>query len=269
MSRIEFATRISDDVAKRIKAAVAKLGSDVFSEREQASKELLKIGVPAYAALKEALKSDDQEVKRHAEELVSKIEAGASAEVLEVRKDDVIHTKDMKIKGQIENVTFKTDFSALGPVQLKLADMRTLRSLAFVEPEADTLVALPDPGSLIAYQNQFGKKLAFTVTGQVGGSVWGTGTYTLDSTLATAAVHAGVLQQGQTGVVKVEIVPSLPAYAGSMQNGVRTGGWGPFPQGAFKFIIRDVHGANPKPEADKAPVRGNEDDIRGGPKARP
>ena len=114
VSRIEFATRISDDVAKRIKAAVAKLGSDVFSEREQASKELLKIGVPAYASLKEALKSDDQEVKRHAEELVSKIEASASAEVLEVRKDDVIHTKDMKIKGQIENVTFKTDFSALG-----------------------------------------------------------------------------------------------------------------------------------------------------------
>ena len=75
VSRIEFATRIANDVAKRIKAAVAKLGSDVFSEREQASKELLKIGVPAYAALKEALKSDDQEVKRHAEELVSKIEA--------------------------------------------------------------------------------------------------------------------------------------------------------------------------------------------------
>ncbi len=100
------------------------MAASVFSEREQASKELLKIGVPAYASLKEALKSDDSEVKRHAEELVSKIEAGASAEVLEVRKDDVIHTKDMKIKGQIENVTFKTDFSALGAVQLKLADMR-------------------------------------------------------------------------------------------------------------------------------------------------
>ena len=55
---------------------------------------------------------------------VAKIEASAPAEVLEVRKDDVIHTKDMKIKGQIENVTFKTDFSALGAVQLKLADMR-------------------------------------------------------------------------------------------------------------------------------------------------
>ena len=63
VSRIEFATRIADDVAKRIKAAVAKLGSEVFSEREQASEELLKIGVPAYASLKEALKSDDPEVK--------------------------------------------------------------------------------------------------------------------------------------------------------------------------------------------------------------
>ena len=63
-------------------------------------------------------------------------------------------------------------------------------------------------------------------------------------------------------MVKVEIVPSLPAYAGSTQNGVQTGAWGPFPPGAFKFIIRDAHGANPKPEADKAPVRGNEDSIK-------
>ncbi len=61
---------------------------------------------------------------------VAKIEASASAEVLEVRKEDVIHTtNDMKIKGQIENVIFKTDSSALGAGQLKLADMRTLRSL--------------------------------------------------------------------------------------------------------------------------------------------
>ncbi len=79
---------------------------------------------------------------------VAKIEASASAEVLEVRKEDVIHTtNDMKIKGQIENVIINTDSSALGAVQLKLADVRTLRSLAFVEQITNSigmkLVSIP------------------------------------------------------------------------------------------------------------------------------
>ena len=35
----------------------------------------------------------------------------------------------------------------------------------------------------------------------VGGFVWGTNVYTLDSTLALAAVHAGLLKTGESKVV--------------------------------------------------------------------
>ena len=52
--------------------------------------------------------------------------------------------------------------------------------------------------------------------------MWGTDVYTSDSTLATAAVHAGVLQPGQTGVVKVTILPGQAAYQGSTRNSVRS-----------------------------------------------
>src|SRR5262249_15208636 len=58
-----------------------------------------------------------------------------------------------------------------------------------------------------------------------GGSVWGTDIYTDDSPLAAVAVHAGVLQVGQKGVVKVTILPGQQSYTGSTRNGVTTGNW--------------------------------------------
>jgi hypothetical protein len=93
----------------------------------------------------------------------------------------------------------------------------------------------PDPGSLMAYQNQIGKMFAFTVTGSVNGAVWGSGVYTADSTLATAAVHAGVLKDGKTGTVKVRIVAPPESFGGSTAHGVTTRPFGQFP-GAYQIV---------------------------------
>ena len=89
--------------------------------------------------------------------------------------------------------------------------------------------ALPNPGSLTAYNQKIGESFNFTVTGQLGGSVWGTGTYTTDSSLATAAVHAGVLASGETGVVRVTIVQSPNQFTSTTANGVTSGPWATFP----------------------------------------
>ncbi len=89
--------------------------------------------------------------------------------------------------------------------------------------------ALPNPGSLTAYNQKIGESFNFTVTGQLGGSVWGTGTYTTDSSLATAAVHAGVLANGETGVVRVTMVQSPNQFTSSTANGVTSGPWAAFP----------------------------------------
>ena len=71
--------------------------------------------------------------------------------------------------------------------------------------------------------------MQFRVTGAVsGGSVWGTQLYTTDSNLAMAAVHAGVLRRGQTGVVKVTFYPGQGKYVGSSRNGVKSANWGSF-----------------------------------------
>jgi len=91
-----------------------------------------------------------------------------------------------------------------------------------------------DPGSLTRYQNQVGKRLVFRVTGSANGGVWGSEVYTGDSTLAVAAVHAGVLKVGETGTVKVRIVEPPPSFNGTTAHGVTTQPFGSFP-GAYRI----------------------------------
>jgi hypothetical protein len=85
--------------------------------------------------------------------------------------------------------------------------------------------ALADPGNLSGYQGKVGQSFLFEVTGNTTGAVWGTGVYTDDSTLATAAVHAGILANGQKGIVKVTILAGQANYPSSTQNGVTSGNW--------------------------------------------
>jgi len=86
--------------------------------------------------------------------------------------------------------------------------------------KAPEIRAEPDPGTLGNYRNQIGKSFYFQVTGSVAFTVWGTGIYTDDSHLGTAAVHAGVLRAGQKGVVKVTMLAGQANYAGTTRNGV-------------------------------------------------
>ncbi len=67
------------------------------------------------------------------------------------------------------------------------------------------------------------------------GFVWGTDTYTLDSSLALTAVHAGVLKTGQTGVVRVKILGPQAGFQGSTRNGVTSMPYG-FYNGGYEFV---------------------------------
>jgi tRNA A-37 threonylcarbamoyl transferase component Bud32 len=98
-----------------------------------------------------------------------------------------------------------------------------------------------DVGNLVSVQKHIGETLSMRVTGTVTGSVWGTDVYSTDSTLAVAAVHAGLLRPGETGVVQVEIVAPPEAFVGSIRYGVTTYSYGSYPA-AFRFPA-----ANPGP----------------------
>ena len=70
-----------------------------------------------------------------------------------------------------------------------------------------------------------------------GGSLagtWGTDIYTDDSSVCTAAVHAGLIVQNTGGYVVIEIRPGRQSYTASVRNGVRTGPYGNW-DGSFIF----------------------------------
>lgn len=58
-------------------------------------------------------------------------------------------------------------------------------------------------------------------------NVWGSGPYTSDSDVARAAVHAGLIQRGETALIKKVIGPMLTNYVGSTANGVTTSSYSP------------------------------------------
>jgi hypothetical protein len=63
------------------------------------------------------------------------------------------------------------------------------------------------------------------LTGHRGGSVWGSGQYTADSSLPAAAVHFGVLAEGESDFVKIVLLPGRESYKSATRNGVTTSSW--------------------------------------------
>jgi len=77
----------------------------------------------------------------------------------------------------------------------------------------------------------------FRVKGTKDGKVWGTDTYTSDSHLGAAAVHAGILKPNQTGTVTIRVVQPLPRFDGQNRYGVHSRSWHHEWDGAFEFVM--------------------------------
>jgi LCCL domain len=90
-------------------------------------------------------------------------------------------------------------------------------------------VAADAPTSMHGLCDVCGAVYYFRVTGATEGQVWGTDTYTLDSRLGVAAVHAGLLKPGQTAVLRMTVVPPLKSYPGTTRNSVTTTDYADFP----------------------------------------
>src|SRR5438477_9424577 len=169
----------------------------------------------AYPAPVKAVQQANPDVTRRAEQLLEKLKESVSEERLAIRENDVIHTRDSKFTGKLVGDALKVLTAQFGEQRLKFADVVSLGHSA---PDSDSVTSknvLADPGTLHAYQAMIGQTLTFRVTGHVGSTLWGTDMYTLDSGLATAAVHAGVLKVGETGNVRVQILGPQGAFLGS------------------------------------------------------
>lgn len=85
------------------------------------------------------------------------------------------------------------------------------------------------------FRDQIGKRVAYDCPpGGEASSVWGTDVYTDDSSVCTAAVHAGLIDFTDGGRVVIEMVEAQDSYEGSENDDVISqdyGAWG----GSFRF----------------------------------
>jgi hypothetical protein len=226
--RIEFGLRVPEDVQKRIDAALADLGNPQYRRREAAGAILLSLREKAYPAVVRATKHADMEIANRAEELVKKFKEVVPADLLQARDYDVLHTESSRIAGHVEAAALRAYTIQFGEVSLRLADVYVL-STKSTEPEADASNAAYAPPNMLQHHNEIGKTFVFKVTGNTNGSLWGTDVYTTDSTVAMAAVHAGLVQPGQTAVIKVTMMASPNIFVGSTRNGVTSAPYQQYP----------------------------------------
>lgn len=108
--------------------------------------------------------------------------------------------------------------------------------------EAD--IVFPDPGTLKDYESKVGMILKFQITGSTTDSIWGDGIYTDDSDLDTAAVHAGIVKDGEDATVSVKILPGQGKYKGAKRHGVELLAYGKF-TGSYQFVDKDGNPIKP------------------------
>jgi hypothetical protein len=125
-----------------------------------------------------------------------------------------------------------------------------------VMPEAIALNLLPAPAeepgttpietiswssTANRYRDRLGEEVSFFCPPNgVENRIWGSDVYADQSSICTAAVHAGLITLDAGGAIAIHIHPGQDSYPGSTQNEVASGDLGPWP-GSFTFTtLRDA-----------------------------
>jgi hypothetical protein len=95
-------------------------------------------------------------------------------------------------------------------------------------------VASDAPTNMHGLCETVGATYYFRVTGVTEGQLWGTDIYSGDSTIAAAAVHAGLLKPGATDFLRVTVVTPPEKFPGTVRNGVTSTEYGRY-QYAWKL----------------------------------
>ena len=236
VKRVDFGLRITPEEERVIAAAIADAGGPDPKKRVAARDILVGLREKALPAVRRAAAAAaGTEAGTFLADGEGRIRSALPDGLSSPSDRDKVVTGGSTFVGRLTTTEFKVRTYAFGEQPLKLATVRSLRTRT--ADEADDGPVTPWTGSMAPFASQQGKTFRVRVTGQAGGGLWGTGTYTMDSYLPAAAIHAGALKPGETGVVKFKIVPSPQAYQGSTQNGVTSGNY-PFYQGGAYEILK-------------------------------
>jgi hypothetical protein len=229
--QVEFGMRLTEEENKQLQQALDDLVQPDPKKHKEAAATLLRMKEKAYAALLRTVRAAEKDAATRVEDLLQKLRETTDEEKLLVPLQDTVQTDEMKVSGKITSTTLKVKTFQFGDQVLKVADIRSIRSGSAAAEEIDPSSVLADPGHLGSIRQPPGSVLHFRVTGAPAGSsgVYGSNIYTIDSNLAAASVHAGVLKSGQTGIVRVTLLGPVATYTPSMQNGINSSGYGMYP----------------------------------------
>jgi len=240
IQKIEFGTRLNDADRKAVNDALADLAGTDNAKREAAKALLAEIGPKALPALLRAKRRLTGDARAQFSQVADSLAARLPDPTAVPRDTDIIHTDESVIAGRVALPVLRVNTFQFGEQKLKVTDIavmqfgklttggRATANVEIVEANTLTLIAIPRVGQTVRVRT----------TGAIAGAVWGSGPYTSDSNIGMAAVHAGVLEVGESGVVRVKFVPSPPAYQGTTANGVTTSNYGPFTRGSY-VIVRE------------------------------
>jgi LCCL domain len=234
VKRIEFGIRYSETEKKLIGEAVGEVTAADARTREHGKDVLLQFGPKGYPLVLRL--SQKVQTNPHLIQVLDKLKAGIPEQDETLRDCDMIYTADeSKLAGTLASESVRVKVGDAEKAY-KWTDARILVNGASASLEEKLeIVTIGQNGVMGLTQTHFDKVVGIQVTGQIAGSVWGTGPYTTDSDLGTAAVHNGALKVGETAVIKVRVKADVGGYQGGTQNGVTTNNWGTF-QGCYEIL---------------------------------
>jgi len=137
--RIDFGLHMPEGTEKKIAAAIKRLSSAEFKERDAAVHELVGLGAYAYPALLQVAKSEELETAKRAQDGLAKIRAKVPAKELRISDDDKVVTPRFTIIGRIVTPSIKGKSEYFGEVELALPKLRQVRGIVEAR-DADALV---------------------------------------------------------------------------------------------------------------------------------
>lgn len=175
---------------------------------------------PAAMKLIEEFKLKEKAAKAKLDAEIAALRAKAAKETEENKKTLVAELQ--KVRAALESEEKHNEARAVAA---------RIRSITSPVPRA-----VDAPANMTAYISNpanLDKPFIFRVVGRLeGGTVWGTGPYTSDSDLYRAAVHAGVVANGEAGLIKVTLISTAGMdFAGNTQNGITTSTYASWPNG--------------------------------------
>src|SRR5205085_1292425 len=112
----------ADARARLIRGLIEQLGSDEFALREKAARQLEQLGLPALESLRKVSKSEDLEIRRTAEELVSRIQARNLAALLLAPRKVSLDLKEVPVAEAVARLARQSGYAIeLAPDQADLA----------------------------------------------------------------------------------------------------------------------------------------------------